>query len=571
MISSRRLLVSCVLAASIFLPPLNLAQHVQTKPVPSDSKQNLIVKAPAGDVEGLTEGDLRVFKGIPYALPPVGSLRWKPPSPMPRWAGVKKATEFGSACFQPQPTLSKIYVRGPRPMSEDCLTLNIWTPAAAQNAPVFVWIHGGSLLTGFGGDPMYNGTRMAARGVVVVTISYRLGVLGWLAHPELSKESPLQVSGNYGLLDQIEALRWIQRNIGAFGGDALNVTIAGESSGGLSVVYLMAAASARGSFAKAISQSTYTIATPELKQSRFGLPCAEASGTQFAAALHMPNIAALRAMDGGTLTAVAVAEGFIPSGAIDGHVLPRQLVEVFDRGEQARVPLLTGFNSGEIRSLRILAPPPPASAVEYEAIIRDRYRDLADEFLRLYPAANLQESVLATTRDAFYGWSSVRLATKQAALGVPSYLYYFDHGYPAADSAGLHGFHASEVPYVFGTFKGTPPLWPKNPDTEEERALSDAMTDYWTSFARTGHPTAEHVPNWPPFGSAGAYMNITDAPHPSSCLLPGMYELTEEVVCRRRASGDVPWHWNVGIVSPKLPAQQLQCKQPRTCAALAER
>jgi para-nitrobenzyl esterase len=452
-------------------------------------------------------------------------------------------------------------------MSEDCLTLNIWAPVAARDAPVFFWIHGGSLLTGFGGDSLYDGARMAARGLVVVTINYRVGVLGWLAHPELSKESALGISGNYGLLDQIEALQWVKRNIASFGGDPKNVTIAGESSGGLSVMYLLAAPPARGLFAKAIAQSTYMISTPELKQTRFGSPSAEESGTKLAAALHAPNIAALRAMDGSELTAAAVAAGFVPQGAIDGHVLPRQLVDVFDRGEQARVPVLSGFNSGEIRSLRILAPPPPASASEYENIIRDRYQELADDFLQLYPAANLQESIFATTRDAFYGWSAVRLVKKQAALGVPSFLYFFDHGYPAADSAGLHGFHASEVPYVFGTFSGTPPLWPKIPNTEEEKKLSDALTDYWSSFARTDHPKARNQPDWPAYGSAAAYMMITDAPHPLKCLLPGMYALTEEVVCRRRASGDLPWHWNVGIVSPKLPAQQAQCKQPRDCGA----
>ncbi len=563
MISSSRLLVLAALAACMF-PTSNFAQ-VQAKTVSANSKNTVIVKAPAGAVEGLVEGDVQVFRGIPYALPPVGSFRWKPPQAMPRWTDVRKATELAPACLQPQPTLSAIYVRGPRPMSEDCLTLNIWAPPRAHKAPVFVWIHGGSLLTGFGGDPLYNGSRMVTRGLVVVSINYRVGVLGWLAHPELSKESPLGLSGNYGLLDQIAALEWVKRNISAFGGDPSNVTIAGESSGGLSVMYLLVAPPARGLFGKAIAQSTYMISTPELKQTRFGTPSAEESGTKLVAALHAPNIAALRAMSGSELTAAAVAAGFVPQGAVDGHILPRQLVEVFDRGEQARVPVLSGFNSGEIRTLRILAPPPPATAAEYEKIIRDRYQDLADDFLRLYPSTNLQESVLATTRDAFYGWSSVRLVKKQAALGVPAYLYFFDHGYPSADSAGLHGFHASEVPYIFGTFNGTPPKWPKIPDTMEEKKLSEALIDYWTSFARTGHPKAQDQPDWPPYGSTGAYMKITDAPHVSSCLLPGMYALTEEVVCRRRASGDVPWHWNVGIVSPKLPAQQAQCKQPLDC------
>ena len=232
MISLPSLLISSAMAAFIVLPPSVFAQQVPTTPIPSDSKQGPIVKAPSGDVEGLTEGDSQVFKGIPYALPPVRSLRWSAPSPMPRWNGVRRATDFGPECFLPKPTLSLIYVRDPMPMSEDCLTLNISAPAGVRNAPVFFWIHGGSLLTGVGADPLYRSVRMASRGIVLVTINYRVGVLGWLAHPELSKESPLGISGNYGLLDQIEALKWAKRNIGAFGGDPSNVTIAGESSGG---------------------------------------------------------------------------------------------------------------------------------------------------------------------------------------------------------------------------------------------------------------------------------------------------------------------------------------------------
>jgi para-nitrobenzyl esterase len=194
-------------------------------------------------------------------------------------------------------------------------------------------------------------------------------------------------------------------------------------------------------------------------------------------------------------------------------------------------------------------------------IIRDRYQDLASEFLQLYPATNMEESILATTRDGLYGWTAVRLVKKQAAKGIPSFLYFFDHSYPSEDAAGLHGFHASELPYVFGTLDDTPPLWPKIPHTDEESTLSNAMIGYWSSFARTGHPTAKGMPDWPAFGSAGAYMDIEDAPHPSDRLMPGMYELNEEVVCRRRASGNKPWNWNVGIASPTLPPQQPECKQ----------
>lgn len=562
MISVPRLFVSIAAAACMIVPPSAFAQQDKTMPSQSDNKSGPIVKAPAGAVEGQMQGDLRVFKGIPYALPPVGSLRWRPPSPMPRWAGVRKATEFGPICFQPVSPTPTIYSWTPAPMSEDCLTLNIWAPTGARKAPVFFWIHGGALTTGSSRDALYDGTKLAGQGIVVVSLNFRLGVLGWLAHPELSKESPDGVSGNYALLDLIEGLKWVKQNIGAFGGDPSNVTIAGESSGGLSVMYLLASPPARGLFAKAIAESAYMITTPELKKSVFGLPSAEDSGVKLAAALHAPDIAAMRAMDASTLSVAAPKAGFAPFGSIDGHSMMHQLVEVFDKGEQAPVPLLAGFNSGEIRSLRILAPRPPATQADYEKVIRERYGDMADDFLHLYPSTNMEESILATTRDALYGWTAMRLVKKQAAKGLPSYLYFFDHGYPSEDAAGLHGFHASELPYVFGTFDGTPALWPKIPDTDEEKNLSDAMVGYWTSFARTGRPTAKDEPAWPAYGSTGAYMDITDAPLPSTRLLPGMYQLNEEVVCRRRAVGDIPWNWNVGLYSPKNPPPQPQCKQP---------
>jgi len=562
MISLPRLLVSITAAVCMILPPSTFAQQDKPMPAPSDNNNGPIVKAPSGAVEGLMQGDLRVFKGIPYALPPVGSRRWRPPSPMPRWAGVRQATEFGPICFQPVSQSPSVYSWTPAPMSEDCLTLNIWAPTGARKTPVFFWIHGGALTTGSSRDSLYGGTKLAERGIVVVSLNFRLGVLGWLAHPELSKESPDGISGNYALLDLIQGLKWVQQNIASFGGNPSNVTIAGESSGGLSVMYLMASPPARGLFAKAIAESAYMITTPELKKAAFGLPSAEESGVKLAAALHAPDIAAMRAMDASTLSVAAPKAGYAPWGSIDGRLLPRQLVDVFDRGEQAPVPLLAGFNSGEIRSLRILAPRPPATQADYEKIIRDRYLDLADEFLQHYPATNMEESILATTCDALYGWTAVRLMKKQAAKGLSSFLYFFDHGYPAEDAAGLHGFHASELPYVFGTSGGTPPLWPKIPDTDEEKGLSDAMIGYWTSFARSGRPTAKDEPAWPAYGSTGAYMDIKDAPIPSSHLLPGMYEFNEEVVCQRRAVRDIPWNWNVGLYSPKNPPPQPQCKQP---------
>jgi para-nitrobenzyl esterase len=527
---------------------------------PAHAANGPIVRAPAGAVQGLADGDIRVFKGLPYAQPPVGPLRWRPPKPLAAWSGIRQAARFGPACSQPAPQPKSIYSDELPGTSEDCLTLNIWTPKGARRAPVLVWIHGGALTTGASGEAIYDGAKLARQGVVLVSINYRLGVLGWLAHPELSAESPDGVSGNYGLLDQIEALRWVRRNIAAFGGDPSNVTIAGESAGGLSVMYLMVSPPARGLFAKAIAESAYMISTPELKQAKYGAVSAETAGTQLAARLHASGVAELRAMDAQTLTNAAARAGFAPFGAVDGRILPRQLVDVFDRGEQVRAPILAGFNAGEIRSLRVLAPAVPASADAYESAIRERYGDLAGAFLEVYPSTNLEESVLAATRDGLYGWTAERLARKQAGLGLASYLYLFDHGYPAADDAHLHAFHASELPYVFGTADRLSPSWPKPPSSAQETALSDAMIGYWTSFARNGVPQAAGQPRWPAYGTEGGYIAFTDAPHVSERLMPGMYALHEQVMCRRRQAGNQPWNWNAGLASPPMPAPSPSCR-----------
>ena len=511
-----------------------------------------VVEAPAGTVEGKAAGKVRVFKGIPFAQPPVGPLRWKPPVALPAWQGVRKAQSFGAACVQPRPTAIGIYTNPPAKVSEDCLTLNIWAPEAAKDAPVIVWIHGGALTNGYSHEGMYDGARLAARGAIIVSINYRLGALGYMAHPDLSKESPDGVSGNYGLLDQIAALEWVKANIGAFGGDAGNVTIAGESAGALSVMYLMTAPPARGLFHKAIAQSAYMISTPSLREARHGEIPAEAMGTKVAAALGAADLTALRAMDAVALTEGAAKAGYFPWGTVDDKILPRQLVDSFDRGEQAPVPMIAGFNIGEIRSLRMLAPPAPTSAAAYEGAIRERYGDLADAWLKLYPARDLNEAVIATTRDALYGWTSERLAVKQSALGQPAYLYLFDHGYPATSEAGLHGFHAAEIPFVFGTATDTPPYWPKIPDTVAERRFAAAMGDYWVSFARTGKPEAAGQAVWRPYGQDAAFLAFADVPRAGARLMPGMYALHEAAMCRRRAAGNLSWNWNTGILSPVL-------------------
>jgi para-nitrobenzyl esterase len=483
-------------------------------------------------------------------MPPTGPLRWRPPSPAQRWTTVRDAVEPGPGCAQPPRRSGSIYSAPIAKTDEDCLYLDIWAPEGARDLPVVVWIHGGSFVWGASSEAMYDGAELARRGAVVVSINYRLGVLGYLAHPQLSAESPDGVSGNYGLLDQIAALAWVKRNIAAVGGDPRNVTIAGESAGALSVLYLMASPAARGLFEKAIAQSAYMVSMPALRDRRNGHEPAEAAGEGLCAKLGVDGVAGLRDMDAHELAAAALRAGFAPLGTVDGHLLPDQIVEIFERGEHARVPLIAGFNSGEIRSLPFLLPASPETPDDYEREIRVRYGPLAERFLSLYPASDIAESTLASVRDALYGWTVSKLAQAQATVGVPTFVYYFDHGYPAASEAGLHGFHACELPYLFGTFDEIPPLWPAIPRTDVEAELSRAIGDYWISFARSGTPRADNAPHWPEYAAAGAFIRLAGRPLREAALLPGIFELNDEVIGRRRAAGDVPWNWNVGVAAP---------------------
>ena len=493
-----------------------------------------------GRVAGVRAGGLRVFRGIPYAAPPVGERRWRPPAPPAKWEGVRQARTFGPDCVQPSYPAASVYFELPRPMSEDCLTLNVWAPERADGAPVIVWIHGGALQFGSSASPMYDGAEFAKRGIVFVSINYRLGVLGWLAHPALSAESADGVSGNYGLLDQIAALRWVRHNIGAFGGDPANVTVMGESAGALSITYLLASPRAKGLFAKAIVQSPNMRAVPHLRETAFGLPSAEATGVALAASMGAVDLAALRRADPKALVAAGQRARFIAQPVIDGAVVPGQLVDIFDRGDQAKIPVLAGFNSGEVRSQRALVPPTPADAATYEVEIARRFGDLAPAFLRLYPASDMEESLLAVTRDAVYGWATERLVREQTRAGRSAYLYLFDHCYPAARARGLCAFHASELPFVFGVagrvFSGLS-NWPM-PASEEDRALARQMIGYWAAFAAHGTPSADGAPAWPAYGEAENFMRFGARPAAERDMLPGMFELQEEIMQRRRSAGE---------------------------------
>lgn len=499
---------------------------------------------------------VRSFKAIPYALPPVGEKRWTAPVAAAAWQGVRDAGDFGASCVAPPWPTESVYADYPPKFSEDCLFLNVWTPAKAKKAPVIVFIHGGSFIYGGSWEPIYDGSNFAARGVVFVSINYRLGVLGWLALPELSAESADRVSGNYGLLDQIAALKWVQKNIAAFGGDPGNVTIMGESAGAVSVVDLIACPLARGLFHKAIGESFAVFSVAELKQATHGLPSAESIGTAVEKAVGAADLKALRAIDAQKLTLAALKTGFRPTPIIDGHVLPHQVVDIFDRKEQAPVPLLAGFNAGEIQTLMRFLPPLPASADIYEFEVRKRYGDLAPEFLRLYPASDIRAGMLAATRDAIFGWSAERLVKNQSSAGAPSYLYFFAHDYPEAQARSLHAFHASELPFVFGHVGKHAPLgdnFPR-PVGPKESALSDAMIAYWVSFARSGVPTAPHQPDWLAYADGRNYMLFADKPEAAHDLMPGMYTLNEEIVQRRRTAGDQPWIGAVGSAAQPIRA-----------------
>ncbi|HWU96223.1 MAG TPA: carboxylesterase family protein, partial [Sphingomonas sp.] len=477
---------------------------------------------------------------------------------------VRDATSFGPACQQPPTPPSSIYAEVYPAMSEDCLSLNIWAPARAKKAPVFVWIHGGNLVRGSSQQAMFDGANLAKRGVIVVSINYRLGVFGYFAHPGLSAESPDGISGNYGVMDQVAALRWVKANIGAFGGDAGNVTIAGESAGGLAILHLLVSPQARGLFGKAIVQSAALMNIPDLKAMKHGVPSAEALGAHYAAAMGAQTVADLRALPAPDLAARAVKAGFASTAIVDGKVIPRQLLDSFERGEQARVPLMTGFTAGEISTMKSILPGLPEAGTftpeSYEAKIRASYGPFADQFLRLYPSSDIGGNMLAAARDGFFAWNSQKLVREQARAGQPTFLYYFDHATPASDAADIHAFHASEVPYMFGTIDRVTALWPKIPDTPGERALSDAMADYWASFARTGAPSAPGRPAWPIHNERAAYMHFTDEPRAETDLKPAEYALHDAVFCRRRAAGNLPWNWNVGVISPPLPPAAEGCQ-----------
>jgi len=455
---------------------------------------------------------VRAFKGIPYAAPPVGALRWRPPQPVVAWSGVRAANAFGPNSMQGivfddiDPTVAGV--------SEDCLYLNVWTPAlgGAERLPVMVWIHGGGFAVGSGTEPRYDGAKLAARGVLVVTLNHRLNALGFLAHPELSAESPLHISGNYGMLDLVAALQWVARNIQAFGGDPEAVTIAGESAGSIAVSALMASPLARGLFSRAIGESGAMFPSPSRRAA--GLAEAERAGLEFARKAGAKTLAELRSKSAEEILAANPGMGFWP--VIDGYFLPRPPDQIFADGAQNDVALLAGWNKDEGFNFTLLqgADAPGAYADKVRAIFADR----AGEALALYPAGEpsldkKSARELGGDLTIIHGaWAWLEAQKKSGRCEI--YRYRFDRAPRTPDDWFAHApsreagaFHAAEILYVFDNLHAFPWIL-----TEDDQRVADLMSSYWLNFIKTGNPNGAGLPAWPSFrGSDNPFMVIDAA------------------------------------------------------------
>jgi para-nitrobenzyl esterase len=448
------------------------------------------VRVESGLLQGVTSpSGATVYKGVPYAAPPVGSLRWRPPQPPAPWNGVRRADTFGPNAVQNihgtfLPWTEEFLASGP--VNEDCLYLNVWTGAtsARERRPVLVFIHGGAFTEGSGAVPVYDGEQLAAKGIVVVTINYRLGALGFLAHPELTAESEHHSSGNYGLLDQIAALGWIRRNIAAFGGDPARVTIAGQSAGGMSVNALVASPLARGLFRAAIVESAPAIPPSPLAT-------AEQQGAAFAEAKHAKSIAELRALPA---TDLVSASGSRFGPIADGWVVPSSPAD----GPANDVPILIGFTADDLTF--ILNPSTAKGSAAFTAAAHGRFGSLAEEFLRLYPASTDEQakhSLSAALRDATRVQTYLWAARRARSARTKTFTYFFDRVIPWPEHPEFGAFHSSEIPYVFGTLDVM-----KRPWEPADRKVSEAMSTYWANFVKTGDPNGSGLPKWRAFDEA---------------------------------------------------------------------
>lgn len=460
-------------------------------------------KVTGGAVSGVVNDGISVFKGIPFAAPPVGDLRWKAPAPVKAWSGVKQADAFAKACMQAPNTQGNT-----APVSEDCLYLNVWTPAKAANAklPVIVWIHGGGYVGGSTSIPLYDGTGYARKGVVLVSLAYRLGPYGFMASPELSRESG-HGSGDYGILDLVAGLKWVQKNAAAFGGDPGNVTIFGHSAGSGAVSILAASPLAKGLFERVIAMSGASF-TPLVTaaQGGFGmsipaLRMAETTGSEFLAKLGVKDIAEARKLSADTVQA-ATGGGMAFRPAADGYALPTDVFSLYEQGKFNDTPVLLGHTSDETL---VFGGPKSVTPAEFEKQINGQFGAQAEAILNAYPHATDADALRATRHvrnDTSFGWNMWTWAREQSKRGKGKvYSYYYNHHAPQAEGSG----HGSDVGFHFQTLSG------RGTPGKDDLALSDVISSYDVNFARTGNPNGMGLPQWPAFTAQNELVMVYEA------------------------------------------------------------
>ena len=459
-----------------------------------------VVELDRGFVRGLSESTVHVYKGIPFAAPPIGHLRWQPPQPSPAWEDTLSAETFSAGCVQEvvgsRPPWTEEFMHQGE-VSEDCLYLNVWTQAdySEQPKPVLLYIHGGAFQEGSGSVAVYDGSSLAQKGLIVVTINYRLRILGFFAHPDLSADSPHQASGNYGLLDQVAALQWVKNNIAAFGGDPENVTVAGQSAGAMSVFLLTASPLAKGLFQRVIAQSgpggLASFGLTDLRSVAMPLSDAEEAGREYVANHNLQSVPEMRMMTTNELSSLPSAR-FFP--VIDEILLTGDVSTIYDRGLQHHVPMMTGFNADERSAFPGYG---QTTLEEYQKSAHERYEDDGDLFLSLYSADSDSAAGIAQ-KSSLRDLAAValeRLAAVHArSSGEDVYLYYFERAIPWPEHPKFGAFHTAEVPYFFGTLDHL-----DRPLTDVDTLISDVMSDYWVNFATSGSPNGADIPLWPSF------------------------------------------------------------------------
>ncbi len=550
------------------MSPLNINDR------PHTHTEEITVQAPQGglmgelsDIAALPQ-PVACFKGIPYALPPVGVRRWKPAEPAQDWSGDRRALQFGPACPQlTEDNKQSLFYSPALQTSEDCLYLNVWTPALTGDQtvrhdatlPVMVWIHGGGLLQGAASEAIFDGAMLASKGVVVVSFNYRLGVLGYLSHPALSAESEQGASGNYGTTDQIQALQWVQRNIAAFGGNPNNVTVFGQSAGALSVSQLMSSDCSRHLFHKAIMQSAYLPAMPELRNLVYGMPAAEDYGKAFFDAIdsasdNSSSLAKLRAMPVQSIISASCNYAF-DKAVVDGWIFKEQIFETFEAGRQSNIPLLAGFTSHEcsyfISEGYIDL---PANTQAYENAVAQRYGSLSERYLKLYPSTDLKSSTYLPISHGLYAWATERLVRLMAKIDAPAFLYLFDHAPDWAIEKGLQAFHTLELPYSFNNIACNAKYastWPDLQPLESDLATAELMSNYWTAFALNGSPQVQGQPVWDCYrGEQPALMCFQSGTATlQDHSMKDIFQLHEDIVAERRLHNQSWAYADIGLMS----------------------